>query len=178
MTVTTIDRDGPWRKALVEIRKIRSGGPEVAIGFQGSTGNAPHKNGKGASVADIATFNEFGTRTIPQRSFMVSTMDENRRQLLRMNRNLYFKIAAGTMTTERALEIMGIRIKSLIQKKITDLRDPPNAPSTIRRKRKRSTNRRIGVEGGDSGVNPLIDTGQMRQSVSYKVRMRRLGGLV
>jgi hypothetical protein len=42
-----------------------------------------------------------------------------------------------------------------IQHEITVLRHPPNAPATIRAK-------------GSS--KPLIDTGEMRQSVTYQIR--------
>lgn len=43
-----------------------------------------------------------------------------------------------------------------IQKEITDLQEPPNAESTIKKKNGKS--------------NPLIDTGIMRNSVKHTVR--------
>lgn len=52
------------------------------------------------------------------------------------------------------MEQVGAFAAGATQQYITDLRDPPNAPYTIEKK------------GSD---NPLIDTGSMRSSVTYKV---------
>lgn len=57
-------------------------------------------------------------------------------------------------TPETALHKVGVVAVGMVQKYMTDLRDPPNAPSTIAKK-------------GSS--NPLIDSGAMRQSVHYKL---------
>lgn len=58
----------------------------------------------------------------------------------------------GTMT--QALNKVGVVAVGKVQKYMTDLRTPPNAPSTIKKK-------------GSS--NPLIDSGALRQSVTYKI---------
>lgn len=58
----------------------------------------------------------------------------------------------GTMT--QALNKVGVVAVGKVQKYMTDLRTPPNAPSTIKKK-------------GSS--NPLIDSGALRQSVTYKL---------
>ena len=55
----------------------------------------------------------------------------------------------------QGLERIGAVVAGAIQQSIRDLRDPPNAPATIERK-------------GSS--NPLIDTGFMRLSVSWRVQ--------
>lgn len=61
----------------------------------------------------------------------------------------------GKVTIEGILEHMGPFAQAGVQKAIADLKDPPNAPSTIRQK------------GSD---NPLQDTGQLVQTVTYAVR--------
>jgi len=165
MAIRTVEKDRGYNEFMRELKKIKRQ-PIVKVGFQEEKGNALHPGGsmgtKPLTVVQVATFNEFGTEDadgnlhVPERSFIRSTMDEKRRELLKVNKKLYRQIAEGTMSTERALKILGIKIKALIQKKITDLRKPANAPSTIRRKR---------------SSNPLIDTGLMRQSVTYKVDM-------
>jgi hypothetical protein len=70
----------------------------------------------------------------------------------------YIKIIARELenggTPETALNKVGVKAVAFVQKYMTDLRDPPNAPSTIAKK-------------GSS--NPLIDSGAMRQSVTYKL---------
>lgn len=57
-------------------------------------------------------------------------------------------------TPESALMKVGVVAVGKVQKYMTDLKTPPNAPSTIRKK-------------GSS--NPLIDSGQLRSSVTFKV---------
>ena len=153
--IVTKEIDRGYKKARSEIQKVKIKRPHVAVGFQGESGGARHPEGDGATVADVATFNEFGTKDIPERSFIRSTMDEEKPELLRLNKRLFRLMSAGKMTTERALNILGLKIKALIQKKITDLKDPPNHPKTIARKK---------------SSNPLIDTGTMRQSVTFKVK--------
>ena len=55
---------------------------------------------------------------------------------------------------DRGLALVGAQAVSNVQDTIRDLDDPPNAPSTI------------AAKGAD---NPLIDTGRMRQSITYVV---------
>lgn len=70
----------------------------------------------------------------------------------------YLKIIEQTMsdggTMNMALNRVGVVAVGMVQKYMTDLRTPPNAPSTIKKK-------------GSS--NPLIDSGALRQSVTYKI---------
>ena len=57
-------------------------------------------------------------------------------------------------TLNTALERVGVVAVGMVQKYMTELKTPPNAPSTIKAK-------------GSS--NPLIDSGALRQSVTFKV---------
>jgi len=151
--VSTKEINKGYREAMEEMQKVKRG-PHVKVGTQGATGSRKHPEGEGATITDIATYNEFGTKTIPERSFIRSTMDDERENLLKMNRKLFFLMAAGKITTARALKILGLVIQSKIKAKITNLREPPNAPRTIAKK-------------GSS--NPLIDTGTLRNSITFKV---------
>jgi hypothetical protein len=63
-------------------------------------------------------------------------------------------VRANDYNAEKSLNAMGLLIKDQLQESIRSLKDPPNAPSTIKRK------------GFDS---PLIDTGTMLNSVDYEV---------
>jgi len=60
----------------------------------------------------------------------------------------------NTQQYDQLLDAAGSVSAGIVKQQITDLRSPPNAQSTIERK-------------GSS--NPLIDTGLMRQTVTYKV---------
>lgn len=70
----------------------------------------------------------------------------------------YLKIIETTIakggTAEEALGKVGVVAVAMVQKYMTDLSSPPNAPSTIKKK-------------GSS--KPLIDSGAMRQSVTFKI---------
>lgn len=126
-------------------------GTTVVVGLMGG---AAHVYDDGTTVVSVAAFNEFGTSTIPARPFIRSTMDEQRQNIGDLVQKLAGRIADGKIDRDRAARFLGEFAKSKIQKKIVDLREPPNAQSTIDSK-------------GSS--NPLIDTGAMRQAVTYAV---------
>ena len=103
-----------------------------------------------------ASANEFGTRDghIPERSFIRSAIDMNAPQINRRADEVWAQIMDGAITMNAGLGLMGEFIQRLITTRITELKMPPNAESTIARK-------------GSS--NPLIDTGRMRQSIRWQL---------
>ena len=110
----------------------------------------------GADLIDIATWNEYGTSRIPQRPFMRTAEKQNGEQWLSLAEGVAEKIIEGKFAEEQGLEIIGNRMVGDIQKVIGDRSLlAPNAPSTIKRK------------GSDA---PLIDSGNLRQSISFEVR--------
>lgn len=106
-------------------------------------------------IAQYGFFNEYGTRHIPSRSFMRSTFDKHRRKYEQLMQKGYDQALAGVIPLRRALTVLGVVAMGDIKLTITNLRSPRNAPATIRKK-------------GSS--NPLIDTGTMRNAVSYEIR--------
>ncbi|MGY3186451.1 hypothetical protein [Lysinibacillus sp. TE18511] len=110
----------------------------------------------------IASVHEFGatirkgggTITIPERSFIRTTFDEKNEEWFNFFKKQIKRVIAFEMDPKTSFERLGARMVGDIQKKITDLDAPPNAPSTIAKK-------------GSS--NPLIDTGGLRMRVTYKV---------
>lgn len=68
-------------------------------------------------------------------------------------------LQGNVQAAESAYKKAGMYAVSAVQKKFTDGSLAPNAPSTIRRKRKHST-------------MPLIDTGILRQSITFVVRKK------
>ena len=68
--------------------------------------------------------------------------------------NIIEKAAASGDALEMTLNKIGVVAVGHVQKYMTELRTPPNAASTIKKK-------------GSS--NPLIDSGALRQSVSYEI---------
>lgn len=106
------------------------------------------------TVAEIGFANEFGTETIPERSFIRSVTRGNKKEIIAMQKQLLKKITEGKLTTVTALGLLGEKIADMISQKIVTLKTPPNSPETIRRK-------------GTS--NPLVQTGQLKNSITYEV---------
>ncbi len=104
----------------------------------------------------IAGANECGTRDghIPERSFIRAGVDLNAGAINRRADEVWGQILDGAVTMNQGLGLMGEFIQRLITQRITNLKTPPNAASTIARK------------GSD---NPLIDTGRMRQSIRWEL---------
>lgn len=92
--------------------------------------------------------------TIPERSFIRSTFDEQAKAWSDYALNLVKKLIAGKMTAEELTNKVGARMQRDIQRTIRNLSYPPNSPITVNNKK---------------SSNPLIDTGKLRQLVTYKV---------
>ena len=107
-----------------------------------------------ASILEIGTFNEFGTETIRERSFIRAWFDEEEPELRIKFAELMKSVVEGKRTKDEILELMGLYCVGQIQKRMADGVPPPNAPSTIKKK-------------GSS--TPLIDTGVLRSSISHRV---------
>jgi len=155
--VQVIDRGwGRFESQMSELDVlfIKAGLPEnEQVGSATRSGShAPF--GSMDELVEIMAIHEFGSRDghIPERSFIRSAMDENEGEIARMQEQIFLDVVDGKITADKAIDRLGVYIVSLIRKKIRDLKNPPNKPSTIKAK-------------GSS--NPLIDTGQARQSIQY-----------
>lgn len=118
----------------------------------------------GEEMVMIASVNEFGAFTgknhdiiLPARPYIRSTVDENRDKYVEVAKRRWAAVLDGRETIGKALSLMGLLIESDIRRKIISLKEPINAPSTIRRK------------GSD---NPLIDTGMLLNSIRYAVKSK------
>ena len=100
----------------------------------------------------IAASNEFGTETIPERSFVRSTFEENREKLAEISAAEGDAILTGKKDVKTSLALMGEFHAGQIQAKIHSHPPPANAPSTIKRK-------------GSSGT--LVDSGNLAQSIRH-----------
>lgn len=136
------------KKFYAEIEKLKDN--EVFIGFQ--SGHATHEGG--VDMAEIAAFNELGTSTSPSRPFLRQTVEKNEDKISAMCERAAKQLAAGG-SAEQGLKQLGAFGVSLVQETIVSGNFTPNAPATVKAK------------GSDK---PLIDTGQMRQSVHYVIK--------
>ena len=141
------------------LREAGKGGVSgVKVGFFSTA-----KYQDGTPVAAVAAWNEFGTKTIPERPFF-------RNALAEMEDGIANIIKAGIdpkkmVVDDRLAGRVGEYVAGQVQESITALKDPPNAPETVARKRKKLHGKK-GVGGGE---NPLIDTGFMHDSVTWQV---------
>lgn len=134
---------------------------EIAVGFpKGITEAYPD----GEQVLDVAIANCYGTPTIPQRDFM-SLADKDIKTGIRPIMKKIGQLAntqqpgLGEAKKILALQnVAGMAAQEAIREAIIELDTPPNALVTIEAK-------------GSS--NPLIDTGKMKDSVTWVVRSKR-----
>lgn len=130
-------------------------GSEIQLGILGSgAGGGKHKKSD-ATILDIANWNEFGTRKMPERSFIRASYDDKRSDYERQGEKLLEQVIAMTVTPSVLYETLGQYMVGQTQDYLTKLSSPPNHPFTIMMKK---------------SSNPLIDTGQMRDSIEYKVK--------
>lgn len=92
--------------------------------------------------------------TIPERSFLRSTFDEKEKEWTRFAARQFAQVLVEKITVDIMFERLGQRMVADIQKTIRNMDSPPNAPLTAQNK-------------GSS--SPLIDTGRLRQSITYRV---------
>lgn len=152
--VDTVEKDMGFDKLVVGLEEAK--GSHVDIGIFGG------RNPSGQSILIYGLANEFGTKragvnndvVIPERSFLRSTVDDNRDDWLQAIEQGLMSIGLGTQSTKAVLTRLGIEIRGAVSQKIRDLRIPENADSTVERK-------------GSS--NPLVDTGALRQAIEYKL---------
>ncbi len=148
VTVKVQQRGGKKLQRL--LREAGKGGVSgVKVGFFST---ARYDDKRGTPVAAVAAWNEFGTETIPERPFFRNALAESERSVGRI-------LQAGLDTKKMVVDEqlagrVGAHVQGKIRDSITALKEPPNAPETVRRK-------------GSS--DPLMDTGTLRNSVAWEV---------
>jgi len=132
------------KKITAELRRI--GSQKLVVGVIDPT------------VAEYATYNEFGTKDIPQRSFLRSTYDEQIGKWERQLENGIKGIINMNSDASRVWRDLGLKAERDIQKKLSSNIAPENKASTIRQK--------------GSGKTTLFDTGLLYRSITHEVRPR------
>ena len=152
MQVTVNSTDGKGIKKLFS--RLEKGTVDVGI----LAGSGKHE-GSSFSVAQIGFMHEFGTSTIEERSFIRSTLNGQSKDIKRIARKEYKKVLDGKIDIKRGLGVLGAFTAGLIQKKFTDNDWKQVSDARLLQK----------TVSGKKGTAPLIDTGQLRQSISFKV---------
>lgn len=91
---------------------------------------------------------------IPERSFLRAGFDAKKKNVARKSDKILPNVIEGTMTTDEYLKMIGVSLSTQIKKYARDLKDPPNSAATVKQKR---------------SSNPLVDTGDMINGITYKV---------
>ena len=150
------------QQTLTKAKQARSV-KELAVGFF-NTARYPD----GTPVTNVAAWNEFGTRTIPERPYFrqaIKTMTP------KVDRFLHRRVDPKTPVVDRPLAgQVGELAKAEIQTSIRNLRQPPNSPVTIRGGWVSTPSGKPYLVKGKGSSNPLIDTGFMRISTSYQIK--------
>lgn len=109
------------------------------------------------SMHELGMVHEYGspTRNIPARPFIEPPIKDNVEKYKRMMRDQALKLIFRRTTLNNALSLVGEAGKADIQKYMLSANFTPLSAATIERK-------------GSS--KPLIDTGQMRNAITYEVK--------
>jgi len=107
-------------KKLGAISASMRGANSVKVGLPRGSNQYPD----GTSVIKVGITHEFGSSGsgIPQRSFLRSTMHDKRREYKQVFRQLASGIVDGRMTSEEALNLLGLRVQTDVIEKITNIK--------------------------------------------------------
>lgn len=165
-------------RKLGEIVKKTERGATVNVGF---LAGATYPDG--TPVAAVAAWQEFGTKTIPARSFFRTMVKAKGPTWPDAVAKL---LVANDYDVEKVLGLMGMGIKGQLQASIISVLAPPLSAITLMLRKMRADDpglvvtgktvaeaaARVAVGKSSAGVStkPLIDTGHMINSVDYEVR--------
>lgn len=141
-------------KTLKKLSKLRT-----TVGIQGQDARERYENG--VRVAQVAAYNEFGTKDIPARAFM--------RRSVKLAGDSMAKAAADGLSPVinqgknpvDGMAPVGEALAEEIKKSLLTSAGwaVPNAPSTVAKK--------------GAGKPPLYDSGKLRSSISWAVKQGR-----
>ena len=133
---------------------------DIVIGFPiGKATSIQYPDG--TPLIDVAvynnygTFNEDGSVHIPARPFMDLGGMKASEGTKKIALVLLKKVREGKTDLDTAANMIGAKAAAIMKNTIRDLDEPPNAPSTVARKK---------------SANPLVNTGLLMQSVTWEVR--------
>jgi hypothetical protein len=153
-SVRVKERDLGWGRILDDLKDLKRA--KTKVGYYGDGSGDPETN-----IAARAAIHVFGSRdgTIPRRDFMGYAFDTGKKQIEKQVRILVGRLyqTKGRASVRNLVATLGEFHVGQIKEAIARGPWEPLAPSTIRQK-------------GSS--QPLIDTGEMRNSVTHKETIR------
>ena len=167
------------RARIKELKRAQKQGVKgVRVGFFESA-----KYQDGTPVAAVAAWNEFGieSTTFPVVSSKGKVYFLKRAKPKKIAARPFFRNAVKDRFRKTVWDILkrhveppliidtktanliGLALQADVQTSIMDLKDPPHAPVT------KLIHERLRAKGNKGSSNPLISTGKMRTSVTYKL---------
>lgn len=156
---TTTVKDHGMKLFKETVKKLAASDPHVRVGiFSDARGGGAEREG-GLTNVEIAAVHEFGAPEvgIPERSFIRSVFEANKRKYAEMIRKLLPQVVEGKRDVRWMFDVIGQQIVADINAFVRQSQGPafalePLKPETIERK------------GSD---RPLIDTGRMLAALTY-----------
>lgn len=153
------DIDKGWDRIAGDLIELDESYTKIGV-MQGTVHGGKTSAGRSGGAAQtsdlvkIAAVQELGSKkkNIPPRPANKQAFEKNKRKIVNLKKQLINRVYENRVSIRRALGILGEFHTANVQKRITDLKTPPLKPATIKAK-------------GSS--NPLIDTGQYRQSITH-----------
>lgn len=152
------DVKNPEAYEKLKKRAERIARKHVAVGFPKGKLNAPHYEGDGnkpgPSIIDVAICNNFGIG-VPKRDFMTPATQRWKDFCTEVVNSMKMEILEGKIDIDNVLNLVGQKGADIISEEIIRLREPPNSPETIARKK---------------SSNPLVDSGDMSKAPVHEIR--------
>jgi len=154
-----------WRRMRLTLETLD--GMYVTVGVHGEDGE---REGERLTNVQVATVQEFGdpSRNIPERSFIRSTIDGERPAILDdMNDAMDRSIEFGNVLRE--MKRVGIYTEKRIRETIRRGIAPILSSQTLEKRRSKLKNGKPSNGKFGNTETPLIDTGQLIQSIASQV---------
>lgn len=137
-------------KGAVRLLETVKGSPCLDVGIIGAKADASRGR---FTVGEIAGVHEFGSATVPKRSFIGSWFDAHQAEMSEHVRRCTKLLLEGKIDAAKWHTLVGVKAVGGIQKHISEGISPPLKPATVARKK---------------SSKPLIDTGIMRSSITWR----------
>ena len=138
------------------LNKLKQNKGGIKIGFLPGS-----KYPDGTPVAKVAVIQEFGTSDIPPRPFLYPTVEKHRAKWVD---KLGEALRLNDYDGKKALNVIGMIAVGDVKDAIKAVTTPPLKESSIK-----ARNRQYKTKSKNTSTKPLIDTGQMLNSVEFEV---------
>lgn len=157
-TVKVIDRG--WDGIVRDLREIGNSYAKVGLPASGKTAGRHTME----EVIEIGFAHEFGSRKIPERSFMRTSFDQKKEEITLLQQKAITSVREGFNTPRGALKELAEEGVEIIKQKIIE--EDPSWPDL-----KDST---VAKKGGVT--KKLVDTGQMLNTMQSEIVMQPFRG--